>query len=318
MGAFVIGIFFRPAVMGAFVLGIFSGVCLRHPPSSWIEVTTRTKSVETIHGLVVFESSAEKIEGTSSLRCHRVLRLAFTVMSSPDNNGSIKRALVRGSWPLKNIYKVPPLVEVTVLFVLGTKGLSKGQLHKLTAERSKFGDIVLLPNHHDTYNQLTEKVRQTIQWADKNLQFDYLIKTDDDVVIRLDKMVDALRKIGCPERLYWGHFMINITVDQTGKWKETNYNACSTYLPYVSGTGYVLGRQVVQLITKHSEHLRHFLSEDVSMGFWLAPYQMTRVPDRRFYLIPTCYNVAIQAHQQGSIENLRHAILALLKRGKLC
>ena len=307
--------FSRSTILGAFLLGIGCGVCL-WKPILWIENTAmvNTRIELNIRRPVIFE---RKPKGLASLNCREnsTLRLAFTVMSSPDANGARRRSLVRGSWMPKTAYKHPPAASITVKFVLGTKDLPKEQLHKLTAEHGRFGDFLLLPNLHDTYDQLAEKVRQAIQWADKNLQFDYLIKTDDDVLIRLDKMTDALRSMGCPERLFWGHFMTNIKMQQSGKWKETKYHACSVYLPYVSGAGYVLGRQVVQIVNKYSEHLTRFTCEDVSMGFWLAPYNITRRHDKRFHLRATCSDSAIQAHQ-GS--RLQRASVAVLRTGKIC
>ena len=305
----------RSAVL-AFVLGVLSGVCLWVPNSSVESISSR--SSHQINGIFVFEKWT--LSKTAPLICCdcSTLRLAFTVMSTSDKRGARKRSLVRVSWPQRTVYKHPPAVQTIVKFVLGTKGLPKSQFRNLAKEQAKYGDLLLLPNHHDTYNQLTEKTRQTLQWAYKNIQFDYLIKTDDDVVIRLDKMVDALRHMRCPELLYWGHTMLNISVLKSGKWKETKWTACPTYLPYVSGTAYVLGRQVVRLVVRYSEHLSHFLCEDVSMGFWLAPYHLTRQIDWRFHLKPTCRDSAIQAHQDGSIESLQSAIHALVKTGKIC
>ena len=316
---------FRPTIL-ALVIGVVCGICV-WKPISWIEENLRltwTKAGNVSHGghaVTVIEMHIKTPVKFVPLNCrdNSTLHLVFTVMSSPDNYGATKRSLVRGSWPRKDIYKPsPPAVDITVKFVLGTKDLAKEQLHKLTAERDKFKDILLLPNHHDIYSQLTEKVRQTVQWADKNLQFDYLIKTDDDVVIRLDKMVDALRKMHCPARLFWGHPMHRVNVLKTGKWKETKWNTCLNYLPYYSGTGYVMGRQVVKLVLRYSEHLLHFTCEDVSMGFWLAPYKITRHDDSRFHLSRTCSRKAIQAHHHGNVKTLKRALQAVLKKGKMC
>ena len=253
------------------------------------------------------------------LNCRdRRLRLAFTVMSTSDNKGATKRSLVRGSWPRRDIYKPPPAVNVTLKFVLGTKNLPQDQIHKLKAELDEFKDILLLPNHNDTYYQLTEKVRQAVQWADKNLQFDYLIKTDDDVIIRLDKMVAALRKMGCPERLYWGRALYEIWVKKSGKWKEMKWNTCFKYLPYYSGAAYVMARQVVRSVMKYSEHLSCFTCEDVSMAFWVSPYNITRHDDSRFYGQRTCSNKAIQSHYGDELQNFKRALHAMKTKGRLC
>ena len=260
-----------------------------------------------------------------SLPCtaNSTLRLAFAVMSTPVNKGATKRSLIRGSWPRKDIYSKPisPSVHITVKFVLGTKNLPRPRLHKLTTEQDKFNDLLLLSNHIDSYDQLTEKVRKTIQWADENLQFDYLIKTDDDVIFRLDNMVDALRKMGCPEYLYWGYKRVEEPVlrSKKSKYSEEKWNACPTYLPYWSGTGYVLGRGVVHILMKFLDRYTQYRCEDASMGFWLSPYSITRKSDRdRFYMHATCSDEAIQSHHDGNIKYLESAVQAMVKTGQLC
>lgn len=300
-----------PTVLVAFVLGLICGFRLQ------------SQGVDKVipRSITILEKRPKPSEPRYAY-CHKnTLRLVFTVMSSPDHNGVRKRSLIRGSWPLKKIYKNPPAVDIVVKFVVGTKDLPKQALLLLTMEQTAFADLVLLADHHDTYDQLTEKVRQTVLWADKNMQFDYLIKTDDDVVIRLDKFVSALRKLRCPKRLYWGRMKPGVPTSRTGKWKDMKWNFCQTYLPHASGTAYVLGRQVVQLLVRDSQHLSHFMSEDVSMGVWLSPYQLTRQKDWRFHMNPTCAKNAILAHQAGygdDLHKLEQAVRAMLKTSTMC
>ena len=111
------------------------------------------------------------------------------------------RLLSRKLW---SSYKIPPSFQVSVKFIIGTKRLLNHQISDLKNEQTNYRDLVLLDNHEDTYFQLTRKVKLALQWSVKNEPFDYLVKTDDDVIILLNNIVDALRKIDCPDNLYLG------------------------------------------------------------------------------------------------------------------
>ena len=309
----------RPTIL-ALVLGFVCGICL-WKPISWIEGSVPRRSTRIPDSAVLEKMAAVPL----SLPCtaNSTLRLVFAVMSTPNAKGATKRSMIRGSWPRKDIYKfIPSSVHITAKFVMGTKDLPTDQLRKLKAEQDKFNDLLLLTNHRDVYDQLAEKVRKTIQWVDKNLQFDYFTKTDDDVVFRLDNMVDALRKMGCPKYLYWGYLRLEEPVirAKNSKYNEAKWNSCSLYLPYYSGTGYTLGRGVVRLLMRYLEHLIQFSCEDVTMGFWLTPYHLTRKTDQEhFHMHATCSDEAIQSHHEGNLKSLKSSLQAMVeKKGQLC
>jgi len=295
-----------------FLLGVILGTCV------YLTCFQGTPVIMERPPGIVLERRMPAVEPPLDCRESTPLGLLFIVMSSPDSGGARKRSSVRKSWPLTTIYKPPPVVNVTMRFVLGTLGLSKDQLLKLTVEQSTFGDLLLLENHHDTYDQLTEKLQKAVQWADKSVQFNYLIKTDDDVVVRLDNMVHALRRMGCPERLYWGNIQNKAPIRKSGKWKETKWHICETYLPYATGNGYVLGRQLVQSLMKHGHILSHFTNEDVSMRFWLVPYHLNAQYDKWFTMHPSCSNDVILVHLDGHVDKVEKAAVSMTKMGRMC
>ena len=239
-------------------------------------------------------------------------------MSVADVTGERKRSAIRRSWPLAKIYKKPPSVNVTVKFVIGTMKLSKDKLVRLGREQATFGDLLLLEDHLDTYHKLTEKVCKAVLWVDKHVVYDYLVKTDDDVVVRLDNMVERLRQMGFPERLYWGHMTSGSRVRRRGKWKEIKWHVCRTYLPYATGNGYVLGRLVVRLALKYVKNLSHFVSEDLTMGFWLIPYNIERKWSRDFPMKLSCSESVILTHLGNNVRQLEKAASNLLKKGTVC
>jgi hypothetical protein len=57
---------------------------------------------------------------------------------------------------------------------------------------------------------------------------------------------------------------------------------CDLYLPYATGGGYLLGTQLVTYLAENAQLVDRFFNEDVSVGAWLAPLNVTRVHDTRF------------------------------------
>lgn len=71
---------------------------------------------------------------------------------------------------------------------------------KVDAEMAKYNDILILPCS-DKYEDLSKKVFESMKWADQ-YEFDYLIKTDDDIFARWDTISKELIEKGRLER-YW-------------------------------------------------------------------------------------------------------------------
>lgn len=242
----------------------------------------------------------------------RPVRLLFTVMSTPNSHGAQMRNLARNT-----IYK--NLTEgVVVKYMLGTSGLNQGELKKLTQENSQFKDLVLLDSHKDQYYQLPQKVMLSFQWAHKNAEFDYLLKTDDDALVRIDKLLAALKELGCPEKLYWGHSFVGWYVATKGKWGETKWFLCDTFLPYNAGLGYVIGKELVRLVIFYGDYLRRYRLEDATMGLWLSPFNLTFVNDKkRFATSFGCSDDMIIVHQ-FHYKNFKKSTDNLAAKGKLC
>ncbi|CAI8044243.1 Beta-1,3-galactosyltransferase 6 [Geodia barretti] len=95
---------------------------------------------------------------------------------------------------------------MTMKFIVGTKGLTSEQLEGLASESDMFQDLLYLPNHKEAYSNLTAKVLSSLIWANRNLDFDFLIKADDDSYVRIPSLHTALRDLGCPHRPLLGLF----------------------------------------------------------------------------------------------------------------
>lgn len=107
----------------------------------------------------------------------------------------------------------------------------------------------------------------------KNIAFDYALKTDDDTIINIDKVLAEVEDSIRNKRTWdwWSCFRSMWPVMDIGKWRE--YNLISqTYPEFPSGAGYVLRRNLIEYLSRNFDLMfKHFQGEDVSMGIWMSP-----------------------------------------------
>ena len=284
---------------------------LRTPHITTTETTENTTSVK-------FSSETPRTAHVTPVAAgcpRRPLRLVVLILSTP--GGSLRRNAIRGTW----MHDSPAsLLELTLRFVVGTKELTQDQFSPLSAEADMFQDIFFLSQHKEAYSNLTAKVLSSLVWADGNLEFDFLVKADDDSYVRLPALESALRDLGCPPDLYWGYFMGHAVPETAGRWAERHWTICPHYLPYAMGGGYVLGRHVVKLIGQFHKQFRLYSNEDVSLGSWLAPFNVAYHHDLRFNTEAAshgCNNHYIISHKE-KVRGMYEKYVHLQKNGTMC
>ena len=75
-----------------------------------------------------------------------------------------------------------------------------------------------------------------------------------------------------------------------------------TYLPYALGGGYVISGLLSRFVVRNMDILSRYNAEDVSMGTWLAPLNITRRHDVRFdteWKSRGCQNKFLVTHKQS-------------------
>ena len=237
--------------------------------------------------------------------------LVVLVLTSPDNKD--RRDTIRETWLCDTTR------DVMVLFAIGTQGLSMSLKEALASENRTTGDLLLLPDLKDSYNSLTSKVLQSFVWLDEHVGFKFLFKCDDDTFARMSIIIDEL-KHQRKSRFQWGFFDGRASVKKSGPWAEHNWILCDHYLPHARGGGYILSADLVCFIAENSKRLMKFNSEDISVGAWLAPLDITRQHDPRFdteYKSRGCSNRYIVTHKQ-SMEQMRQKHRNLRETGQLC
>lgn len=252
--------------------------------------------------------------------------LFVMILSSPDKEGALRRDSIRNTWVHLDREKgINPTAKNDLIykFFVGSSLLHPIVKSELINEQQMFGDVVFLPQLVDSYDNLTLKVLHAFVWVAANEHFTFVLKCDDDSYVQSKAILEELMQWQSKGRhlmLYWGFFRGDSTVKKSGKWKENNWFLCDRYLPYAHGGGYVLSFDLVELIARNSPYLTLYKSEDVSVGVWLASFNVNRVHDVRFdteYVSRGCQNEYLISHKQ-TIQDMKDKYTNFIRTGFLC
>lgn len=209
-----------------------------------------------------------------------------------------KRKVIRDTW----LSRAPS--NVKYYFVVGTRNIPRHSLKDLSNEHRKYKDLLMLADFEDSYDNLSQKVLSMLTWSYENMQYQFILKADDDTFIRLEDLTHELED-PLFEYDYIGYFYGKGTVKRSGQWAETDWFLCEHYLPNARGGAYVLSRQATSYIAKNSKLLQKYRSEDVSVGTWLSPLTIKRHHDIRFdteYKSRGCHNSWLVTHKQSETQ----------------
>ncbi|KAL6008717.1 hypothetical protein ACLOJK_021943, partial [Asimina triloba] len=142
----------------------------------------------------------------------------------------------------------------------------------------------------------------------KVLPAKYIMKTDDDAFVRIDRVLSILKEKRVSDGLLYGLISFDSEPhrDKDSKWyispKEWPH---ARYPPWAHGPGYVISRDIAKFVVQgHQERsLKLFKLEDVAMGIWIEEYKkrgrkVNYINDDRFHNAG-CEDDYILAHYQG-------------------
>nr|GMD16970.1 hydroxyproline O-galactosyltransferase GALT6-like [Ipomoea batatas] len=149
---------------------------------------------------------------------------------------------------------------------------------ELMKEAEFFGDIVIVP-YMDNYDLVVLKTVAICEYAIRIMASKYIMKCDDDTFVRIDALMNEVKKVPHGRSLYVGNINYNHKPLRKGKWAVT-YEEWSEadYPPYANGPGYIISSDIAHYIVSNFEQhkLRLFKMEDVSMGMWIQRYNSSR------------------------------------------
>lgn len=168
--------------------------------------------------------SRDKKEGMSDNQVKfKNCSLLVVILSGITN--TLRREVIRNTW-----FKYADS-QTCLYFIVGIQGLSADEKKSLVMEKQLSSDLLLLEDFNESYFKLTEKMLKIFIFAEKYIQFNYILKVDDDSFVRLDVLNQILEEK--PKiRFYYGFFDGRAKVKKQGQWAEKSWFLCDRYLPH--------------------------------------------------------------------------------------
>ncbi|XP_012584844.1 PREDICTED: beta-1,3-galactosyltransferase 5-like [Condylura cristata] len=201
--------------------------------------------------------------------------LVLLVTSAPQQAAA--RSAIRSTWGRERTVRGK---RVRALFLLGatpSRDLARavareGQQHRDTVQK----DFL------DTYDNLTLKTMMGMEWVHRYCpQAAFAMKTDSDMFINVDYLVELLLKRNQTSRFFTGFLKMNEFPirKKYNKWFVSKYEyPWDKYPPFCSGTGYVFSGDVASLVCGVAASVPFIRLEDVFVGLCLAELHIRPVP----------------------------------------
>ncbi|TVU41339.1 hypothetical protein EJB05_14846, partial [Eragrostis curvula] len=188
-------------------------------------------------------------------------------------NHFAERMGVRKTW----MSAVRKSSNVVARFFVALHGRKEVNL-ELRKEAEFFGDIVFVP-FLDHYDLVVMKTLAICDYGVRVISAKYVMKCDDDNFVRLDSVVNEIKKVPSGRSLYLGNINFNHRPLRHGKW-AVSYQEWpeEEYPAYANGPGYVISADIADFIMSEytKKNLRLFKMEDVSIGLWVEQFNRTR------------------------------------------
>ena len=167
-------------------------------------------------------------------------------------------------------------------FVIGSKDVPPSVLEAVLKEASEYKDMLVFNTVTDSLHSLTNRTLFSFKYAHETFNYKYFLKCDDDTFVDLRRMGTELQKRKSGTPFFWGYMAGQNFPNVRGRYTEFKWHFCDAYVPFALGGGYVLSREATSILAANAEHLVRYTCEDVSVGAWLAPYNVERKHDARF------------------------------------
>ncbi|KAI7866415.1 galactosyltransferase-domain-containing protein [Spinellus fusiger] len=204
------------------------------------------------------------------------------ILSSWEESARERRQVLRQStlqWLPKETYR----------FVLGKPPSASAQMKRgpsVVQESQMFHDMLIVPASDKTADK-SAKVLEAMRWA-STAQYDYLIKTEDDVFVRWDSLLSDLKALG-KKTEYWRGLVYRNMLPSEGTQSSMAYDYAMPVLPvYTSGALYVISRDVADLVTNLKTHMRTVANDNENIAVWLFGHSVVPVHDPRMQATSVC------------------------------
>ncbi len=192
-----------------------------------------------------------------------------------------RRAKIRETWASRktceytnamNISNVTDLKWILV-FVLGKAG---SQEDERNIEEAKIHNDMIIGDINDNYLNNILKFYMGQLWASM-LGTKYTLKTDDDVYIRIPKIIEYLVSLGSPSRFYGGETYLNYPViRQAGaKWGiSKKYFPEKTWPPFNAGAFIIMSTDLLGSLINYVYIRKPFHTDDAYVGVAMRDFKV--------------------------------------------
>lgn len=302
-------------------------------PPSWVVLSgnvTVHKGDENVPLHFFFDLNAGKICETFDVSRRKLL---IFVASSVDHFS--QRKVIRETWGLKLLQDA---YNYRIVFLLGK---SDEQTQFLIVHESyRYGDLVQI-NLTESFRNLGLKSVAGLQWSKRFCkQADFVMKTDDDILVHVPNLLDAISKVQTPDSLLMCHenrmrkilrkeLLDEVALPPSYHKYEVSENELpgEYYPPYCSGMAYIFSSPVRDRILDATKATPIFFIEDVYLtGFCRHKAGIIITPHAGITLRPPIdLNQAACVFRDGRItsqevgaDELRHLWAELNTQGFFC
>ena len=146
---------------------------------------------------------------------------------------------------------------------------TKQQEESLLEEQREHRDM-LYTTKPESYRGLVHKLKEAYTWVVQNTAAEWVVKADDDTVVRVDSVHQLLQRYSPSNPTVVGRIIYNAPVHKTGKWADLEYNKQSRYPPWPQGScGHAVSRPIAEFVAANKESLYEYQGEDTTLAIWL-------------------------------------------------
>ncbi|KII64985.1 Beta-1,3-galactosyltransferase 1 [Thelohanellus kitauei] len=216
--------------------------------------------------------------------CHDTTELVIFAISGPEDfylRQSIRDTFGKNSQRSHGLNDSKSAKDHCTLFSVGyTSDFQLNQ--RLDWETYTMGDIIRVPLI-ESYRELAHKIILTLFLFNKiNGSFQYILKIDDDVFVRIHKLMPYIRSL-TESQVFIGHVAKGYKrfKDPKHKWyvSDLDYPG-DVYKPYVLGFSELFRRNIIEILAAQHYKTRLIPMEDIHISYLVTKlgYNLTNEP----------------------------------------
>ncbi|KAL3142375.1 hypothetical protein ABBQ38_002711 [Trebouxia sp. C0009 RCD-2024] len=248
-------------------------------------VPTNASYLELRHSLSSPVSSDEKGIPGRELLAFIGVQTGFTTSTDAKYNYTARRQALRSTWfpdSQEGLDRLETDTNMVMRFIIGQTS-DQAQEADLEAEASQYGGFMRL-HLQEQYNSLTNKTVAFLRAVASQYSPRYIVKADDDVYLRVDRLPYAIKQWTAFKSDYIGCMKTGqIMTSPEWRWYEPQHAVLGSkqYFTHAWGSIYVLSGTAASSIAQMPSRMRYFANEDVTLGAWMLALDVNHFDDRR-------------------------------------